>query len=508
SLSPGAKVKLFSSSAKVTRDNMDGSFIGKPKRNFIDLVKKDKSVPESSQSESTVATSVSDVIQVSSLCAGFLPTEVLMGQDDCVDAFQELPTKLPSVRKSMTPHSQERLLQAADLKEAFMKSPSAGSVSQQNESDAANKMNMETDTNLNGFTLQSSDGNGSESPCHNRMALQVEDFRRAFTKSSAAGCASQQCQSDAADTMDVDSNRSDFNSKGFMFESPDIQRSPCHNKRLLQVDDFRRSFMKSPSAGSASQPIDSDAVDNTNGILCDLKSNAFTFQSPDFKCLESPSFNKRLMRRRNSPSPHQKTQSRILPHIPLVADHLGIQSSPLPQRNISENNYAGNHREEVSPSSSIKSILKPRGVCPTACKCDICYSIHSRAEKASEFTQRQMRDIENLANNLVRELNSMRTIVEENMNSEAVRPTPEEMKGAAASAFEVEETTKKWIAMMSRDCNRFCQIMQRPIDKKPSFSSDREKQQKKLIFADEAGKDLCHFKIFESDEQEDNYEAE
>ncbi|XP_057854974.1 uncharacterized protein LOC131064728 [Cryptomeria japonica] len=533
SFSPGTKVQLFSSRANETQDKENGSFIGKPKCNFIDLFedlaheKRDKSVIESSQVENTIATSVVDVINAFSACVEHLPTEPLMEQDVRGESFQELPAKLPSARKLMTPYSQERLLQASDFKHDFPNSPSAGCALPQSESDAAHKMNMQyelNDTNstmrvldfssndaVNGFTFQSSDANGLESPCNDRQSLQVDDFKRVFTKSLPAGCPSQQCKSelDAAEKVDVDSHPCDANSKGFTFQSTDVTGSPRNNKRLVHVEDFRVSFTKSPPpVGSASQPSNSDAA-NINVVSSDTKSKDFTFQSPDFKRLGNPIVNKSPIRRQNSPFPHRKSpQSRLYNSIPLVADRLGSQTSPLPQRNISENNYLANYREEASPSSTIKSILKSPGICPTACKCDICYSIQSRAEKASAFTQRQMRDIENLANNLLSELNSMRTIVEENLNSEAVRLTVEEMKGAAASALEAEETTKKWIAMMSRDCNRFCQIMQRSVDKKPSFSIDCEKQQKKIIFADEAGKELCHFKIFENDEKEENRQME
>jgi len=59
------------------------------------------------------------------------------------------------------------------------------------------------------------------------------------------------------------------------------------------------------------------------------------------------------------------------------------------------------------------------------------------------------------------------------------------------NALEAIETTKKWINTMSRDYNIFCKIMKSPSDKRTILSSDPQKQQKKIMFADEARKEPC-----------------
>ncbi|KAF5189807.1 hypothetical protein FRX31_020611 [Thalictrum thalictroides] len=118
----------------------------------------------------------------------------------------------------------------------------------------------------------------------------------------------------------------------------------------------------------------------------------------------------------------------------------------------------------------------------------------SRVQKAVEFSQQQMRDIESLAVKLMKELESMKGIVEEslcaNESSSTPKYTADEMRIAIQSSAEVENTTKRWLSMMAKDCNRFCKIM-RSTGKKTAA------EKKKIIFADEAGGLLCHVKVLE-----------
>lgn len=385
SLSPGAKLKLFPSSGEVIQGKqLDSlSIVGKPENYVIE-----KCTPESFHSGSVTASNVIDANPASTSPVRILATEVLdIEQDNCGDAFQHQPAKLPSVRKSMSPISRKRLLQAADFRSAFMKSRPPESSSQLSELDAMDARVESLDTYLK--SLQSPDGKASGSPCRNR--------------------------------------------------SPTLQR----NSPL--------SLPKSP------------------------------------RCSPRPRFY----------------------YSPAITDRLDIPSSPLLLKKTYSNDF-GVQREDIPPSPSIKGILKSPGLsCSTACKCDICFSTQVRSEKASEFSQRQMSDIDALAHSLLKELKTMRTIVEEYRISETALSCPsskftvEEINQATANALEVEETTKKWINMMSRDCNRFCKIMKRPSDKRTSLSSDPQKQQKKIMFADEAGKELCHVKIFEKDEKKE-----
>ncbi|KAM0011961.1 hypothetical protein Hdeb2414_s0002g00053101 [Helianthus debilis subsp. tardiflorus] len=147
-----------------------------------------------------------------------------------------------------------------------------------------------------------------------------------------------------------------------------------------------------------------------------------------------------------------------------------------------------------------------------------CTSIEGCSESAIAFSQRQMHDIESLASKLMSELNSMKTIVEEKMLYEAYRSASlkneaDEVKSVIKSATKTEETARKWLSMMARDCNRFCKIMKLNEDHKASASGDPalgnsipekplEREKKKISFADEAGGTLCDIKVYEIEQVE------
>ncbi|XP_076944625.1 uncharacterized protein LOC143615372 isoform X2 [Bidens hawaiensis] len=107
-------------------------------------------------------------------------------------------------------------------------------------------------------------------------------------------------------------------------------------------------------------------------------------------------------------------------------------------------------------------------------------SIEGCSESAIAFSQRQMHDIESLTSKLMSELNSMKTIVEEKMLFEAYRSTSLkneadeilQVKSVIKSATKTEETAKKWLSMMARDCNRFCKIMKLNEDNNTPASGD------------------------------------
>ncbi|PSR99718.1 Titin like [Actinidia chinensis var. chinensis] len=131
-------------------------------------------------------------------------------------------------------------------------------------------------------------------------------------------------------------------------------------------------------------------------------------------------------------------------------------------------------------------------------------SIQSCSERAIAFSQRQMQDIESLATKLMQELKFMKDIVEEKLHPEESPTTllkynVDEVKTAVKSATKVEETTKKWLSMMARDCNRFCKLMK--VTQKDEIASGNAipKERKKITFADEAGGVLCHVKFIEDD---------
>ncbi|XP_022875427.1 uncharacterized protein LOC111393891 [Olea europaea var. sylvestris] len=124
------------------------------------------------------------------------------------------------------------------------------------------------------------------------------------------------------------------------------------------------------------------------------------------------------------------------------------------------------------------------------------------SESAIAFSQRQMHDIESLAMKLMTELKSMKDIVEEKLLFEAYRNTAlkndaEEVKAAIDNSTKVEETAKKWLSMMNRDCNRFCKIMKLSQNSVTASTDVVKRERKKIMFADEAGGNLCHVKFFE-----------
>ncbi|TVU46641.1 hypothetical protein EJB05_06188 [Eragrostis curvula] len=157
-------------------------------------------------------------------------------------------------------------------------------------------------------------------------------------------------------------------------------------------------------------------------------------------------------------------------------------------------------RTSVLPTS--KGVLKS-GETPshqqTTCSCKRNSPVVLDTEKAVEFSQRQMQDIENIAAKLIRSLNHMKSIVDETLSSEAYSIVPNfnpaEIRAASEDASEVERTTRKWLAIMNKDCNRFCKIL--TLAKKNNVSHDEApRKQRKIMFADEAGGKLCHVKVF------------
>ncbi|KAK1391407.1 hypothetical protein POM88_010463 [Heracleum sosnowskyi] len=146
-------------------------------------------------------------------------------------------------------------------------------------------------------------------------------------------------------------------------------------------------------------------------------------------------------------------------------------------------------------------------ICNGKTSTEVCY------ERAIAFSQRQMQDIESIAVKLMTELKSMKDIVEEKVLHEAYHCTSmkkdaDEVKSAIKGATRVEETTKKWLSMMAKDCNRFCKIMSQSQRSAADASAAKEtimrRENKKISFADEAGGVLCHVKYFENGENNTN----
>ncbi|XP_042380860.1 uncharacterized protein LOC121973509 [Zingiber officinale] len=121
-------------------------------------------------------------------------------------------------------------------------------------------------------------------------------------------------------------------------------------------------------------------------------------------------------------------------------------------------------------------------------------------EKVIEFSQQQMHDIERIATQLLKKLNTMKTIVETNVTLQAPSSldasfTSEEIKAAAEDVSELEKTTKKWLSIMKKDCIRFCKIM-RSTENKSTVPANGTQKRRRITFADEVGGKLCHVKVF------------
>ncbi|XP_059637427.1 uncharacterized protein LOC132279462 [Cornus florida] len=163
-------------------------------------------------------------------------------------------------------------------------------------------------------------------------------------------------------------------------------------------------------------------------------------------------------------------------------------------------NKLNNDKKGSPPKSTVKdSCLQrspPHGSTYT--------SVKNCSESAIAFSQRQMHDIESLATKLMKELKFMKDIVEGKLLSDA-SPSPtvpteyHEVKEAIKNATKVEETSRRWLSMMGRDCNRFCKIMRLSEKNAAAPENAIHKERKKITFADEAGGELCHVKIFEDD---------
>ncbi|KAL0925964.1 hypothetical protein M5K25_004342 [Dendrobium thyrsiflorum] len=145
-----------------------------------------------------------------------------------------------------------------------------------------------------------------------------------------------------------------------------------------------------------------------------------------------------------------------------------------------------------------KGILKsPDTIC-----CNPCFSKNSSIHDAILFSQRQMQDTENIATKLLKGLNNLKSIVEETICTEGLTLSPsklnfDEIRLATKNASKLEVTTKKWLAMMAKDCTRFCKIMRLAENKLASPVNDLHKGRKKVTFADEAGGALCQIKVYE-----------
>ncbi|XP_022768944.1 uncharacterized protein LOC111312695 [Durio zibethinus] len=159
--------------------------------------------------------------------------------------------------------------------------------------------------------------------------------------------------------------------------------------------------------------------------------------------------------------------------------------------------------KKVSPPKGILKVTHPsRSV---QCVSGACTTVQRCSQSAIAFTQRQMRDIESLATKLTTELKSMKDIVKGKLHLEleapvatAAKENADEVRIAIENATRAEEKARKWLAMMTKDCNRFVKIM-RMTEENAAASERVILKERKITFADEAGGKLCHVKVFRDD---------
>ncbi|XP_004238598.2 uncharacterized protein [Solanum lycopersicum] len=229
-----------------------------------------------------------------------------------------------------------------------------------------------------------------------------------------------------------------------------------------------------------------DLIDDLENYKCKEKLTFAGHEDSDRSCLVDASTSKDSER---SPRPKQakvfigpKQISRRL--------KIGKRSSP-PKGNL------------VKRSSPLKSNLEgPRLSRSLPQLSTGCTSMKRCSESAIAFSQRQMHDIESLASKLMNELKSMKDMVEDKLLFEAYRTSSlkndaDEVKNAIKGATKVEETTRKWLSMMTRDCTRFCKIMKLTQNGSTDSKNSVHREGRKISFADEAGGTLCHFNYFE-----------
>ncbi|WCJ35160.1 hypothetical protein M5689_016426 [Euphorbia peplus] len=130
-------------------------------------------------------------------------------------------------------------------------------------------------------------------------------------------------------------------------------------------------------------------------------------------------------------------------------------------------------------------------------------SVRSCPESAILFSQQQLRDFESITAKLTKELQFMKDIAEETLQYKvdpdaSLRYSENEIKNAIQNATRIEETAKRSLSIMARDCSRFCKIM-KLAEKSSGTVINKVQKKRKIIFADEAGGKLCDVKTFQND---------
>ncbi|KAK4796391.1 hypothetical protein SAY86_028717 [Trapa natans] len=281
--------------------------------------------------------------------------------------------------------------------------------------------------------------------------------------------------------------------------SPSAYDSSENKEELSQVPSYADSeetyFDKSPSSDAVSVQTSSERIEN-NGSP-DWQHGSQRLNSS--RKVISPTSQERLCKAMRSQELsyegprkcrgklHYGKQKNI--KIPFVERKDQVRVSELTVKlNKQKDDRTGSLSEGIQKIHPLSGATSSQ----TGAECNI---TRSSSESAIAFSQRQMKDIENLVLKLVGALKSVKEIAEDASNSGACLSTqskynPDEVQVRIQRATKAEGTAKRWLSMMARDCSRFCKIMILTEDCQPAPESVTPKK-RKVSFADEVGRDLC-----------------
>ncbi|MFQ6667366.1 hypothetical protein Gotur_033411 [Gossypium turneri] len=154
----------------------------------------------------------------------------------------------------------------------------------------------------------------------------------------------------------------------------------------------------------------------------------------------------------------------------------------------------------IKPTSTMRKAKQDKKESPMKGSLKGTYPPQCRSQSVIAFTQRQMQDFQSLAMKLTTELKSMKNLVKGKCQSESeasvatsANENADEVRVAIENATRAEEYARRWLSILTRDCNRFCKIMSLTEDN--TAASDRViKKERKVSFADEAGGMPMYFK--------------
>ncbi|XP_058103201.1 uncharacterized protein LOC131246804 isoform X2 [Magnolia sinica] len=185
----------------------------------------------------------------------------------------------------------------------------------------------------------------------------------------------------------------------------------------------------------------------------------------------------------------EKDNQAIIPTLTIDVKPLEILGV-LPQHPSQANVSVPSERPVLAP---MKGILKK---CPRACRglctCQNCTSFRLHAEKANEFSRKQMQDAKEVAVNLMKELSCLRSLMEKSFlpmtdsaNGHIVGQI-NQVKGFCKRASRAEEIARSRLRQMTRDLKVHCRIT--------------SLQQRRVSFADHVEERLIPKSEVEDDE--------